>query len=112
MKDKIEELGNRAYIYSIDNLSFAKTLQKKGFDTTVVNHIVQISGKLSTALMNATDSEDEYEKTSLLGKSLTFAKQNLKLLQDVQCKEALLNEKSNLIIETYEIVQELEGLLF
>lgn len=104
----IEKLSNKVYIYSIDNISFAKSLQKKGFDISIVNHIVQISGKLSTALLDATDSKDADEISTLVNNSYNYAKQSLKLLQEVNCKDELLNEKANLIIETYEIIKQIE----
>ena len=53
LNEKIIETGNRAYIYSIDNLSFAKTLQKNDFGTAKVNELVEISGKLSVLIGSA-----------------------------------------------------------
>ena len=111
MTSEIEKLSNQAYIYSIDNISFAKSLRKIGYESKTESELVNFTGKLYNSLSETCDLNNKNKIIVELENSRIFANANLELLQEIKCKESLLNEKNDLIIETFEIIKNIEKII-
>ena len=108
IKSAIEKIIKKVYIYSIDNISFAKSLREIDYKSKSIKQLINTSEDLLNSLSYLPKDNDFVKIIAELENSLTFASSNLSLLQKIKCKDALLNEKSDLIIETFEILRIIE----
>lgn len=113
-KDKeLVLLSDKTYIFSINVISYAKTIGKKlhAEENNVVNSLVFLSGNLSELLIEATEKNNNAEKIVILQKSHIFAKNLLEQLQNYKTDKVLLNEKTDLQIENYQISKSINELI-
>ena len=108
---ELSKFSSRVYIYSIDIISFFKSLKKAGYEIPEIPYFANLIGKFSELILGIEDLNNFDQKIVELEKSSNFAAECLKLLQKIDCKNALLNEKSDLIIETYEIIKQISEIL-
>lgn len=107
----LTSLINKSYIFSINVISFAKTLQKINKDNDFVDRLVFLSGNISDMLLDTKDKNNYDEIIANLQKSSTFAKNLLELLQSYKPEKVLLNEKIDIQIDNYQISEEINELI-
>ena len=108
---RLEDLSNRAYIFSINTLSFVKSIQKKGIQVPNANKLLKAAGKIADILLETADNKN-IDDTRL---DLTMSDKQLKvysdLLQTIEVEGLLANEKADLHIDSFEIQKEIAELL-
>ena len=112
IKTEIGEINNLIYIYSIDFLSFVKSLKKKSLDNKIINHSLKLSNDIYNLINKADESENLNEIIIILKQIIHPAEIILKNLQDFKCKDELLNEKSDLTIDSYKIIEKINNLIY
>ena len=110
-KNDISALKKKTYTYSIDVLSFAKSLKKSKIKLKHLTAIIETAANITESIRKINDLNDKNQIVGLLKKSSKFADNNLKKLQKFECKGSLLNEKTDLIIETWSLIESLKSLL-
>ncbi len=111
LEKSLSDLSNKSYIFSINVISFAKTLQKRGFEAEIVNNFVNLSGNMADTLLDTADLKNTNEIIVNLEKSSTFAQKLFQSLQDFKSEGTLLNEKVDLQIESHLILKRINSLL-
>lgn len=107
----LDELSNKTYIFSINVISFAKTLQKSGFDKQIVDNFVVLSGTIADIILDTVELKKKNEIIANLEKSSTFAKKLFELFQNFKAEGSLLNEKVDLQIDNQLIMKQINELL-
>lgn len=107
----LDELSNKTYIFSINVISFAKTLQKSGFDKQIVDNFVVFSGTIADIILDTAELKKKNEIIANLEKSSTFAKKLFELFQNFKAEGSLLNEKVDLQIDNQLIMKQIDELL-
>ena len=112
IEQRLNGLSSRVYTYSIDIISFVKSLQKAGYKDGIISSLAVAAGDFTNIVLDLEDLTDKNEILADLKKSANFADRCLNHLRKVDCKEAaLLNEKSDLAVETFNLIQEIKGLI-
>lgn len=107
----LDELSNKTYIFSINVISFAKTLQKKGFEKEIVDNFIVLSGTIADILLDTAELKKKNEIIANLEKSSTFAEKLFELFRDFKTEGSLLNEKVDLQIDNQLILKQINELL-
>ncbi len=103
-------LINRVYIFSIDAVSFVLTLEKTGQESEITNQLRENIGKFSQKVSDLEDIPEKQNIVAGIEKSNTFAAKILENLQKIPCKKELLNEKTDLILRTFKIIEEIDAI--
>jgi len=110
-KENIAKFSNRTYIFSINVISFLKSLKKSSIENENTSYLAQNIGLLSEITLDLEDLNDLNEIIASLKKTSNFANKILDNLRSISCKKELLNEKSDLQVEIYSIIQEINDLI-
>jgi hypothetical protein len=109
--ERIIGLVNRVYILSIDLISFIKTLEKECMGNELTKLLRELIGKFSLQISDSEEQEEPDKIIAGIEKSNTFANQILVNLQQIKCTKLLLNEKTDLTLRMYKIIEESDELI-
>ncbi len=101
-------LINRVYVFSIDAVSFVMTLEKSGQGSETTNQVRENIGKFSQKVSDLEDIPEKQKIVAGIEKSNNFAAKILENLQKIPCEKELLNEKTDLILRTFKIIEEID----
>ncbi|MEN8119129.1 MAG: hypothetical protein ABFS35_02235 [Bacteroidota bacterium] len=102
-----ESLELKVFAFSVDVVSFVKSLEKAGRVTVVINNLLNLANEFYLNYLAAEEALGEYDKKTFLEESKDSAKKCLKLLQSIKVEKEFLNEKVDLIIEIAELIREI-----
>ncbi len=111
IQKQLEILSNKSYIFSVNTLSFVKSLQKAGYHSGRNNKLLQLAGKLADILLETADKTDKEEILSDLKLSEETVDTFFNLMQDIKTNGALANEKADLHIDAFKLRKELQTLI-
>ncbi len=107
------ELDNITYIYSINIISFGKTLTKMNIRKQEITDLINFSGLLATTILDTMEIIDEAIATQKLSDSLKIVKFCHDTLMNMRVPDDkfLLQEKADLQIEATKITNIINKLL-
>lgn len=99
---------NRAYFFSIDTVSFVKSMKKAGFGNEMLNMLINNAAKFNSLISDSYEVSGDVQK-KMLDDSIELIKSCHYLLQNIRANDdkLLLKEKANLQIEASSLTQEL-----
>lgn len=100
-----ESLELKVFAFSIDVVSFVKSLEKSGITNTVTRSLLNLANGFYSSYLAAEKALGEYAKNCFFEESKENAKTCLELLQSIDVEKELLNEKVDLIIEVDELIR-------
>ncbi len=104
------ELDTKVYNFTIHVISFIKSIEKMGLYESNNVKLMKLAGDLAVSFPDFSQLDK-----SLISQKLEEIHYNanscFKLLQKVDCKNKLINEKSNLLIEVKIILKDIETIL-
>jgi hypothetical protein len=103
------DFEQRSYIFSINSVSFVKSMQKAGLQNEMTILLMKQSSQVSLKILDAYDIENEIEVNKLIIESLELLKSCHFLLQNIRVNDdkLLLNEKADLQIEASFLVKDI-----
>jgi hypothetical protein len=110
-ENRIIGLINRVFVLSIDFVSFIRSMEKDGFEGGIIILLRSEIGKFSNQISDLEDEKENVEIIAGLEKSSNFAARILEHLQKIQCKNLLLNEKTDLTLRMFKIIEETEEII-
>jgi len=104
------ELDTKVYTFSIQVISFIKSLEKQGIYKSINSKTLQLAGRLSTNFPEIEDEKEELVREGLidLEKNATTC---FSYLEGIECNNSLQNEKANLLIDAKEIISKVQDIL-
>jgi len=107
------DLEQRSYIYTINVISFVKSMKKAGIENENLTKLMKFASDFGKIILDIIDIEDNNIIKTKLEKSLGLAKNCHELFMNIRCNEnkELINEKADLQIETTYFVNTILKLL-
>ncbi|OQY00991.1 MAG: hypothetical protein B6I20_08105 [Bacteroidetes bacterium 4572_117] len=105
-----EEFELDVYGFSINIVSFVKTLEKSGKTNETINKLVIVSNGFYSDFTNIIEAETKHDKENYINESIKKAKLCLGMLESINLENGLLNEKVDLIIEVAGLIKKIERL--
>jgi len=106
---KHESIELKVFAFSVNVISFVKSLEKAGIVNIVANNLLNMANEFYSNYLAAEEALGKYDKKSFLEESKMNAKRCLELLQSIEVKKELLNEKVDLIIEVAELIRRIDS---
>ena len=100
-----ESLELKVFAFSVDVVSFVKSFEKAGNVNVLVNELLNQANGFYSNYVSAEEALGVTDKKKYLEGSIENAKKCLELLQSIEVKKGLLNEKVDLIIEVAELIK-------
>ncbi len=104
----IQKLSNKAYLFSVDTIVFSKEFEKNERNSPYWNALVSSAGYLAATMLNCEEADSPEKQSELLKQASDLADKCQTLLREIKCTGALLNEKTDLILETYQIKKQID----
>jgi hypothetical protein len=111
MHSTLSELGYKTYVYLFDIKYFAKTLRDNGYEEDDINLIAKDVEKLYKLFLKAIELKNITEQYDVLTEALTLTGSLLDDFKSVKCEKKFINEKTDLIVETFSISEHLKVIL-
>ncbi len=109
-KKQLIQLDTEVYSFSVKVISFIKTLEKFGFYEHINSKTLQVAGRMTTEFPDYNNIEGNLLREKFKELSLNTA-ECFELLQKIECKSIMLDEKSNLIIEANSIIKQIDEVI-
>ena len=111
MKLKLSDLSYKTYVYLFDIKYFAKTIKDGGYEEDDIDTIIKDAEVLYKLFLNAIESKSNIDKYNILIEAVKLAGQLLNDLKTVCCMNKNINEKTDLIVETFAIKEKTEAFI-
>ncbi len=102
-----ESIELKVFAFSVDVVSFVKSFEKTGKLNALINELLNQANGFYSNYVSAVEALGLIDKKKYLEESITNAKKCLELLQSIEVKKELLNEKVDLIIEVAELIKKI-----
>ncbi len=102
---KNKNLELKVFAFSVDVVSFVKSLEKSGKTNPVLKSLLKTANEFYLYYLALEDAKGEDKKSSFLKETKQSAQKCLDLLQSINVENKLLNEKVDLIIEVAELIK-------
>jgi len=102
-----ENLELKVFAFSVDVISFVKSLEKSGKINSVFKNLLKVVNEFYSNYLDAEEALDEYDKSRFLEESKVNAEKCLELLQSIEVSNEFLNERVDLIIEVAELIKKI-----
>lgn len=89
----MQELEKQAYIFSVETIGLAKSLEKESTQKELAGRLKQASGKVYTLLSDALSAKENKDFADLFRESHQQTKQALEYIKQSQFQDSGLNEK-------------------
>jgi len=89
----MQELEKQAYIFSVETIGLAKSLEKEDAQKELAGRLKQAAGKVYTLLTDALSAEENKDFADLFRESHQRAKEALDHLKKSRFEDSGLNEK-------------------
>jgi len=113
MKIHETDLEQRSYIFTINVVSFVKSMQKAGLENPKLNILIKDVNHFNTLILDVFDMIDENLIKINLKKSLALVKNCHELFMNIRCNDnkLLIQEKADLQIESTYLVNTISKVL-
>ena len=91
----MQELEKQAYIFSVETMGLAMSLEKEGTQQELAGRLKQASGKVYTLLTDALAAEENKDFADLFRESHQRAKEALECLKESRFQDSGLNDKKS-----------------
>ncbi len=111
MKTTLSELSYKAYVYLFDLKYFSKTVKDAGYEEKDIINIVKDAEILYKYLLDAGLQKKEIDQYNILSEAFKLSETILNDLKIICCTDKFINEKTDLIVETFAIKEKTEVIL-
>lgn len=107
------DFEQRCYIFSINAISFVKSMQKAGLQNEKTILLMKLAAQVNSKISDAYDLENEELIKKVIAETLDLAKKCHEILMNLRAgnDKLLLKEKADLQIETSFLVKDFEEFL-
>jgi len=109
MKLDVEALETKVYTFSINVVSFVKSMEQAGLKDKPLQMLMYSAKQFYDLYLDFVDEEDEESSLYILKECLTQGRKCLDILQNMGVHEEFLNEKVDLVIDVAGLIKELEN---
>ncbi|MCD4792972.1 MAG: hypothetical protein K8R54_07055 [Bacteroidales bacterium] len=107
----LSELSYKAYVYLFDLRYFAKTVKDAGYEEKDIKNILNDAETLYKHLLNANTQKAEVDQYNILSEVFKLSDSILNDLKIMCCADKFINEKTDLIVETFAIKEKTEVIM-
>jgi hypothetical protein len=108
----MQELEKRAYIFSVEAIGLAMSMEKEGTQKELAGRLKEASGKVYTLLTDALGADENKDFADLFRESHRRAKEALECLNESGLQdEALNNKKAELTSMAEDIIERMNTIL-
>jgi len=108
MKADVEALETKVYAFSINVLSFVKSMEKSGQEDEPLQILLHSAKQFYDLYLDFVDEEDTDSKPYILKECVKYGEKCLDILQNMGVPEEFLNEKVDLIIDVAGLIKAIE----
>jgi hypothetical protein len=108
MHSSLSELSYKTYVFLFDVKYFAKSLKDCGYEENDINNITKDVETLYKYMLHAIELKSDTEQYEVLTDALNLSETLLNDFKSIKCKEQFLNEKTDLLVETFAISEKLK----
>ncbi|MCF6243309.1 MAG: hypothetical protein L3J74_18480 [Bacteroidales bacterium] len=108
MKTDVEKMEVKVYAFSINVISFVKSMEKAGTGDEPLQILVHSAKQFYDLYIDYVDEEDEDTKPYVLKECLKYGNKCLDILQNMGVPEEFLNEKVDLVIDVAGLIKKME----
>jgi hypothetical protein len=108
MKADVESLEVKVYAFSINVISFVKSMGKNGLGNEPLQVLLHAAKQFYDLYLDFADEEEQDSKPYILKECVKYGKKCLDILQNMGVPEEFLNEKVDLVIDVAGLIKELE----
>jgi len=107
------DFEQRCYFFSVNTISFVKSMQKAGFQDEKSLTLMKFAGSIGTKILDAYDIEDEKTVENIVVECKKLAENCHNLFQNIRCgnDKLLLKEKAELQIDALKLSEDFEKFL-
>jgi len=87
------ELEKKAYIYSVEAIGYARSIEKAGEQSELAGIFKEAAGRVYTLLTDALEAEENQELANLFRESRSKASESLRHLEQTHPRDNPLREK-------------------
>lgn len=98
-------IGSQTYSFAVDVISFGKYLTKMSIETPYSVELLNVAAEISDLGLDLADAATVHEKHDLAAQCEKLAQRALVLLQHIDCKDKLIDEKTNLVIDAAKLAK-------
>ena len=92
------ELEKKAYIYSVESIGYSRSMEKQGSQSELAGSFREAAGRVYTLLTDALEAEENKDFAALFRDSKSQASASRQYLQQLNAKQAGLEEKKHELI--------------
>lgn len=111
MEITLSELSYKAYVYLFDLKYFAKTVKDSGYEENDIYNIVKDAEILYKHFLNAGVQKTEVDQYNILSEAFKLSENILNDLKIICCTDKFINEKTDLVVETFAIKEKTEVIM-
>ncbi len=108
MKADVENIEVEVYAFSINVISFVKSMQKAGSGNEPLQILLHSAKQFYDLYIDYADEQDEDTKPYIFEECLKYGKKCLDILQNMGVPEEFLNEKVDLVIDIAGLMKKME----
>ncbi len=108
MKTDVENMEVKVYAFSINVISFVKSMEKAGSVDEPLQILLYSAKQFYDLYLDFVDEEDEDTKPYVLKECLKYGHKCLDILQNMGVPEEFLNEKVDLVIDIAGLIKKME----
>ena len=111
MELTLSSLSYKSYVYLFDLKYFAKSIKDAGYDEKEIKNIVKDGETLYKHMLNAGSQKAEIDQYNILSEAFKLSESILNDLKVICCTDNFINEKTDLVVETFAIKEKTEALM-
>jgi len=112
LKDMMQELEKQAYIFSVETIGLAMSLEQEGEQKELADRLKQASGKVYTLLTDALSAEENKDFADLFRESRRRAEEALECLKESHFRDTAMNDqKTQLTGMAEDIIERMNTIL-
>lgn len=108
MKVDIEHMEVKIYAFSINVISFVKSMEKAGLNNKPLQILLNSAKQFYDLYLDFADEEDFENKETILKSCTKYGHKCLEIMQNMDVPKEFLNEKVDLVIDVAELIRKLE----